>query len=70
MSEKDFETRYITATGAFKYLGISKSMFYKLLKTDPTFPKGLALTKDKKIYDKLDLDNWLKSRNSLHGEIA
>lgn len=70
MSEKKFESRYLTAIMAYKYLGISKSTFYKVLKEDSSFPKGLLLTGSKKVYDKLDLDNWLKSRNSLHGEIA
>ena len=47
----------------FKYLGISKSLLYTIMNADPTFPKGLNITSSKKLYDKEDIDNWLRSKS-------
>jgi predicted DNA-binding transcriptional regulator AlpA len=58
------ESKYLTATNVYKYLGISKGFLYKLINSDPTFPKGLSLTSNKKVYDKNDLDLWLRNRSA------
>lgn len=59
-----YELKYMTATKVYNYLGISKALFYRVLKNDPTFPKGLEITKGKKVYDKNSIDEWLLSKNS------
>lgn len=59
-----YELKYMTATKVYNYLGISKALFYRVLKNDPTFPKGLEITKGKKVYDKNSIDKWLLSKNS------
>lgn len=55
--------RYVNATHAFAYLGISKAFFYKLIRNDPSFPRGLKLTENKSVYDLNALDKWLYERN-------
>ena len=62
--ETKTELKYLTATNVYKYLGISRALLYKLINSDPTFPKGLNLTSNKKVYDKNDLDNWLRNRSA------
>lgn len=59
-----YDSQYLNATGVFRYLGISKALFYRLIKTDPTFPKGIEITKGKKIYDKRSLDQWLIAKTA------
>lgn len=61
-----YDSQYLNATGAFNYLGISKALFYRLIKTDSTFPKGMEITKGKKIYDKRSLDKWLIAKNAVN----
>ena len=53
------ESRYLTATEAQKYLKISRSTFYQLLR-DPTFPqtrigKRILIAKDR-------IDTWMDAR--------
>lgn len=64
MESKTIESKYLTATNVYQYLGISKGFLYKVMKNDPTFPKGLFINKSKKVFDRIELDNWLKNRNS------
>lgn len=59
-----YDSQYLNATGVFCYLGISKALFYRLIKKDPTFPKGIEITRGKKIYDKRSLDLWLSSKKT------
>lgn len=61
-SKNTTESKYLTATNVYRYLGISRGFLYKIMNSDPTFPKGLFLSKNKKVYDKSALDNWLKNR--------
>ena len=56
--------RFITAVKAYAYLGISKTFFYKIIKEDPTFPKGLNILGKKKVYDIKALDKWLYEKNN------
>ena len=56
--------RFITAVKAYAYLGISKTYFYKIIKEDPTFPKGLNILGKKKVYDIKALDKWLYEKNN------
>ena len=56
--------RFITADKAYAYLGISKTFFYKIIKEDPTFPKGLNILGKKKVYDIKALDKWLYEKNN------
>lgn len=60
---KIVESKYLTATNVYKYLGISKGLLYKIMNADPTFPKGLNITSSKKLYDKEDIDKWLRSKS-------
>ena len=60
--EAAIESRYIELTLAAKYIGISRTYFYKLIANDPTFPKGIRLTATKCVYDKKDLDLWVDSK--------
>ena len=64
MEAKTIESKYLTATNVYQYLGISKGFLYKVMKNDPTFPKWLFINKSKKVFDRIELDNWLKNRNS------
>lgn len=61
--------RFITAVKAYAYLGISKTFFYKIIKEDPTFPKGLNILGKKKVYDINALDKWLYEKNNQTMEI-
>lgn len=61
--EQHIEPKYLTATSMYQYLNISKGLLYKIMKNDPTFPKGLNLTGHKKIYDRAELDNWLRNKS-------
>ena len=56
--------RFITATNVYQYLGISKAYLYKIMKNDPTFPKGLNILGKKKVYDINALDKWLYEKNN------
>lgn len=60
---KIVESKYLTTTNVYKYLGISKSLLYKIMNADPTFPKGLNITGSKKVFDKEDIDKWLRSKS-------
>jgi predicted DNA-binding transcriptional regulator AlpA len=62
--KKKIEMKYLTTTNVYQYLGISKGLLYKIMKNDPTFPKGLNITGSKKVYDKDDIDKWLRSKSA------
>lgn len=57
-----------------EYLGIARTKFYALLKVDPTFPKGVALTSSQRFWDPARLDAWREARfaevNSKGGRAA
>ena len=57
------EKRYLSATDVYQYLNISRGLLYKIMKDDPTFPRGLNITESKKVYDKVELDSWLRHKS-------
>lgn len=59
----NIEPKYLTATDVYNYLNISKSLLFKIMKNDPTFPHGLTITGSKKVYDKTEIDNWLRHKS-------
>lgn len=47
---------------AAKYLHVARSTFYKLAKSDSTFPKVMYLSSNMPRYRKNELDAWLNAR--------
>lgn len=60
-AKKERFIRYLTTTSLIHYLGVSKNFFYVHIKNNPTFPKALALTASKSVYDRLQVDEWLSN---------
>lgn len=54
------ECRYLTPTSLCVYLGVSKSFYYRHIKDREDFPKPLKLTSTKSVFDRLQIDQWVK----------
>ena len=50
--------------------GLSKATAYRLLKTDPTFPRLYKPTAGASCWDRAELETWLKSRKAIAGETS
>lgn len=54
--------KYLTPSNTIKHLGISKNFFYSQVIKDPSFPQPFELTKNKKVYDIEEIEQWIKVR--------
>ena len=54
--------RILRAADALRKLGIGKTSFYELAKTDPTFPRPIVLSARARGYSEYELDLWLAAR--------
>ncbi len=62
MPKATIEPRYITATQVCTYISMSRTHLYRLIKSDPTFPKKILFSEGKGLFDRVQLDEWIKSR--------
>lgn len=51
------------AATAAPYIGVSKATFYRLLKEDPKFPKGIRVSARCVVWKVSDLDEWISSKS-------
>jgi predicted DNA-binding transcriptional regulator AlpA len=51
-------------------LKISRSTFWDLERTDPTFPKAVQITKRRKAYVMSEVDAWFQAKMDERGEVA
>lgn len=54
-----------------KKLSISRPTFYRIKKSDKSFPKPIALTVGVNVFNELEIDNWVneKSKKQRENEI-
>ncbi len=55
------ETIGLTPDQILKKYGFSSATLYRLLKSDPTFPRGRWVTKRRRLWDAAEVDQWWQS---------
>lgn len=55
---------FVRAREGAEFLGIGESMFWALIKRDPTFPTPIQLSSRVTLFSKQELYDWLLSKRS------
>lgn len=53
---------FLNAIQSAAHIGVGRTSFYALLKTDSTFPEGITLTSTRRVWDPVHLDAWRAAR--------
>ena len=71
-NDSSIDGDFLTADGVAKYMHISRMSFYKILKTDDSFPQGHSILSGEKrsrtLWKKQDVADWIVSKNAIKSE--
>ena len=69
MSDKNYDSsiddEWLTLKALQSYLHLSRTSFYRLIKSDESFPKGYNILSNKKLWKKKEVQDWVKSKSEL-----
>ncbi len=72
MSDKNYDSNdssiddeWLTLKALQSYLHLSRTSFYRLIKSDESFPKGYNILSNKKLWKKKEVQDWVKSKSEL-----
>ncbi|AUZ67089.1 MULTISPECIES: helix-turn-helix transcriptional regulator [Citrobacter] len=54
---------FLNAKQAAEHIGIGRTLFYKILGSDPTFPKPVQLASSRRLWDPARLNAWALARS-------
>lgn len=63
--DSSIDDEWLTLTALQSYLHLSRTSFYRLIKSDESFPKGYNILSNKKLWKKKEVQDWVKSKSEL-----
>jgi excisionase family DNA binding protein len=58
----DYSNNLMTPRDVAKYLRISRTTLYRILKEDPSFPNRTRVSRRLVLFRKSEIDDWIKTR--------
>ena len=66
MVNEVFDMTLLRLSQVAKYLGVSRSTFYRLVESDKSFPKAIELTDQIRVWDQADVSAWIENKKEQH----